>query len=159
MSETSLPNRRTVVGVGAALGGSALLAACGDGHSAAPVNSPSTVPEPTGQGQALLTLADLPVGSRASAVASGANGSEVGVLLFRPSEDSVLAYTNVCTHQGCAVSSDAPSGEDFYCACHGSQFSPADGTATHGPAKAALARFATKIEGDEILVFIPKDAI
>ncbi len=96
---------------------------------------------------------DLTVGSRALAPAKDPAGKDVGVLLFRKDEKTVLAYSNVCTHQGCAVSPKS-SKEDFYCACHGSRFAPADGTVNAGPAIAALPRYAAAIEGDDIVAYV-----
>ncbi|MEG2579158.1 MAG: Rieske 2Fe-2S domain-containing protein, partial [Glutamicibacter sp.] len=80
----------------------ALLTACGDGHSEADTPEALPIPEPTGEGQALMKAKDLAIGSRALAPAKDPSGKEVGVLLFRKDEKTVLAYSNVCTHQGCA---------------------------------------------------------
>ena len=156
MSESVRPARRTVVCATALLGSTATLTACGDGHSAAPVNTPGPIPEPSGEGQAVLSAKELPVLSRAQvAVREPGTGKDIGVLLFRKDQDTVLAYSNICTHQGCAVGVKSPSKDDFYCACHASHFEPEGGTATAGPAQAALTRFGCAIEGDEIVVYVP----
>ncbi len=52
----------------------------------------------------------------------------------------------------------SPAKTDFYCACHGSHFDPLDGTATEGPAKGALTRFACTIEQGNILVYVPAES-
>lgn len=153
MTDIARPDRRTFMCASAALGSAALLTACGDGHSAADVPDALPVPEPTGEGQPVMKAADLPAGARASASAKDPEGNEIAVLLFRKDEETVLAYSNVCTHQGCAVTTKS-SKEDFYCACHGSRFAPADGTVQEGPAVAALSRYATAIEGEDILVYV-----
>lgn len=103
-------------------------------------------------------LSELGVGTRLSATAerTGPDGTrkEAGFLLFRPNKTTVLAYSAICTHQGCAVSTKSPSGDDFYCACHGSHFQPSDGMAIAGPALGALERVAAQIKGDEVLIFV-----
>ncbi|QXQ11629.1 Rieske (2Fe-2S) protein [Paeniglutamicibacter sp. Y32M11] len=159
MSSFSSPStRRAFVGGTMAAGATLALAACGDGSSAAPNNTPSAPPVPVGEGVVVATTAELSVGTRlaVSAIATQGDtaGKESGYLLFRPSEKSVLAYTAICTHQGCAVGTKAPSGEGFYCACHGSAFDATDGKATAGPARGALERFAAEIQGQNVLIFI-----
>lgn len=153
MTDIAQPARRTVMCASAALGSAALLTACGDGHSEAPVPQASPVPSPTGEGQAVIDLAELAVGARATVQAKHPTGAEIPVLLFRPDEKSVLAYSSVCTHQGCVVTTKSTK-DDFFCACHGSRFKPSDGTVTDGPAIAPLARYATEIKDDKVIVFI-----
>lgn len=89
-------------------------------------------------------LSDVPVGATARGKAN-----DVNLVVFRPDEKTVLAYSDICTHAGCQV---APSGEDFKCPCHGSVFKGADGTVVQGPAKQALPRYAAAIDGDWITV-------
>lgn len=154
MNDFARPARRTVMCASALLGSSALLTACGNGESAAPNPSPGEIPQPTGEAQNVLPIADLPEKARAQVVAKDpASGEEIGVLLYRQDAKTVLAYSSVCTHQGCAVSPKS-SKDDFYCACHGSRFSPADGTATAGPAIDALPRYACQIEGKDIMLYL-----
>lgn len=141
-----------------AAGAAVALTACGDGSSAAPNNVPSAPPEPVGEGTAVATLTELAVGTRLSVTAArtGADGKtkDAGFLLFRPNEQTVLAYTAICTHQGCAVSTKAPQGDDFYCACHGSHFQPSDGKAIAGPARGALERIAASIKGQDVVLYV-----
>lgn len=158
MTEVPRPARRTVMCAATLLGASATLAACGNGESAAPVNTPAPIPSASGDGQIVLAAEQLPVLSRAQVAAQDpATGHDVGVLLFRKDEQTVLAYSNICTHQGCAVGVKSPSKDDFYCACHASHFEPEGGTATAGPAQAALTRYGCAIEGDDIVIYIPHE--
>ncbi|WP_396276834.1 Rieske (2Fe-2S) protein [Glutamicibacter creatinolyticus] len=157
MTDAVRPDRRTIMCATALFGATATLSACGDGRSEAPVNTPGPVPEPSGEGQVVLPAKDLPVKSRAQVAAKDPSGADVGVLLYRQDEQTVLAYSNICTHQGCAVGVKSPAKTDFYCACHGSHFDPLDGTATEGPAKGALTRFACTIEQGNILVYVPAE--
>lgn len=138
------------------LGAAATLTACGNGETAAPINTPAPIPEASGEGQIVLAAADLPVLSRAQVAAKDPQtGRDVGVLLFRKDEETVLAYSNICTHQGCAVGVKSPAKNDFYCACHSSHFETEGGTATAGPAQAALTRYACNIEQGNIIVYVP----
>ena len=158
MSLSSSQTRRAFVGTTMAAGATAALAACGDGSSAAPNNEPSAPPEPVGDGTVVASLKELAVGTKLAVTAprTGADGKtkDAGFLLFRPNEKTVLAYTNICTHQGCAVTTKAPKGDDFYCACHGSYFQPSDGKAMAGPARGALERIAAAIKGQDILLYV-----
>ncbi|MGB9036613.1 hypothetical protein BLJ79_03855 [Arthrobacter sp. UCD-GKA] len=150
--------RRAFVGTTVAAGATLALAACGDGSSAAPNNEPSAPPAPEGEGTVVATVAELAVGTRLSVAAVRTRGEEAGkqagFLLFRPNAKTVLAYTAICTHQGCAVTTKDPNGEAFYCPCHGSYFQPEDGKAVAGPARAALERFAAQIKGDDVLIYV-----
>jgi len=40
--------------------------------------------------------------------------------------DGVLAYSGVCTHQGCPVSMWKTDAKALFCACHAAQFDPKD---------------------------------
>ena len=109
MNSLSSPgSRRAFVGTTVAAGAALALAACGDGSSAAPNNSPSAPPEPAGAGTVVATTAELAVGTRLAVAAVRTRGEEAGreagFLLFRPNQKTVLAYTATCTHQGCTVS-------------------------------------------------------
>jgi len=153
MTDNVFPARRTFMCASAVLGSAALLTACGDGHSEADTPEASSVPKPTGQSQVVMKLADLEVGARTSVQAKHPSGKEIPVLLFRPDEKTVLAFSSVCTHQGCVVTAES-SQDDFFCACHGSRFKPADGTVLEGPAIAPLGRYATEIKNDQISVYV-----
>ncbi|MFJ2620875.1 Rieske (2Fe-2S) protein [Glutamicibacter sp. NPDC087344] len=157
MTDFARPARRTIVCASAVLGSAALLTACGNGESAVESPEAQAIPTPSGEGQVLMTLADLPVGSRASAPATYPDGSSTAVMVYRADEKTVLAYSNKCTHQGCALSPKSPD-ENFYCACHGSKFNPADGTVVDGPAKGALGRYAAEIKGSDIVVYVTAEA-
>ncbi len=53
--------------------------------------------------------------------------------------DGVVAYSGVCTHQGCAVNMWVTSKSALYCSCHGSTYDPRDGAAViAGPAPRSL---------------------
>jgi rieske iron-sulfur protein len=59
--------------------------------------------------------------------------------------DGVVAYSAVCTHQGCPVSMWKEG--MLFCSCHGSQFDPRAAAAViQGPAKKRLAMLPLKLE-------------
>ena len=116
-----------------------------------------------------LKTADIPFASkpvRALPYAAGdallRDGSRLGrVILMRfdpasldaetraRSADGVLAYSAVCTHQGCLVTEVT---ETIDCACHFSKFSITDGSVVSGPASAPLAEQAITVDGDSIVL-------
>ena len=70
------------------------------------------------------------------------------VLVHLKSGDFV-AYSAVCTHQGCTV---AYQGGKLACPCHGSVFDPAKGAeVVAGPAPSPLPEIPVKVEGGEIV--------
>lgn len=141
-------SRRAVLGTGlAALGtaGAVGLSACGPGGSDAPASQ--AVPSPSGQGTALSTTEALPVGQQIS-VPHG----KTEILLFRPSADTVLAYSAICPHAGCMA--QPAQDETFHCPCHGSVFKQSDGSVVSGPAPRGLQRYATSIDAGKILVYL-----
>jgi len=70
------------------------------------------------------------------------------IVITQPQAGSFKAFTAVCTHQGCIVSS--VSGGTINCPCHGSKFSVKDGSVVNGPAASPLAPIAIKVEGTSI---------
>ena len=124
-----------------ALAGCAPSATKTPGKGAAPEEIPAAgTPYQVGK------VSELPVGSTAGGTANG-----IEVMLFRPDETTVLAYSDICTHAGCKV---APDGVDFKCPCHGSVFKGSDGTVQTGPAKLPLPRYAAAIAGEWITVSV-----
>src|SRR5215210_2969009 len=82
-----------------------------------------------------------------SAVAFKESGNPA-VLVHLDSGDFV-AYSAVCTHQGCKV---AYQGGQLACPCHGSVFDPASGGAVvTGPATRPLPEIPVKVQGGEVV--------
>ena len=127
-------SRRTVLRGAAACCGAGALAACGGGGEE--VSSPG--------GGALAALADVPVGGAVTATTP--DGTKV--LVARRSETEAVAFSSVCTHQGCTV---APDDEGLSCPCHGSRFDPLTGEVVKGPAERPLEPYAVKVEGDRVV--------
>jgi Rieske Fe-S protein len=135
-------DRRTVLGA-ACVGCASLLAACGssdDSGSAEPAASSVS----GGGGAALATLADIKVGESASAKAGGKN-----LLVTRTSDATAVAFSAVCTHQGCTVE---PDGTSFSCPCHGSKYKASDGSVVNGPATRALAAVQVTVTNGQVFL-------
>jgi Rieske Fe-S protein len=135
------------MGVGAA-GVSAAVAACGGEESgsaerppdtSAPAASPTSGGE--GAGEVLAMVSDVPVGG-------GVVLAEHKVVLTRPSEAEVKAFSAVCTHRGCTLAE--VKGGTINCGCHGSKFSPQDGSVRNGPATRPLPTVEVKVDGDQV---------
>ncbi|MCA1713266.1 MAG: Rieske (2Fe-2S) protein [Actinobacteria bacterium] len=122
------PDRRTVLRAACA-GCAGLLAGCASSDAPAPAlaesparggSSPAPLPP-------LVALGDLPVGS--SVAARGR------VIVTRTSETEAVAFSAICTHQGCTVEPDSTS---LGCPCHGSTYDPKTGAVLTGPARRPL---------------------
>ncbi|HET6187459.1 MAG TPA: Rieske (2Fe-2S) protein [Trebonia sp.] len=70
------------------------------------------------------------------------------IVITQPQSGSFKAFTAICTHEGCIVSS--VSNGTINCPCHGSKFSIKDGSVVNGPAPSPLAAIAIKVEGTSI---------
>jgi Rieske Fe-S protein len=71
------------------------------------------------------------------------------IVITQPRTGSFKAFTAICTHEGCFVSSVSNGTID--CPCHGSKFSIKNGSVVHGPATRPLAPIAIKVEGTSIV--------
>ena len=107
----------------------------------------------------IVTPADLPLGGpqqqaypmdpSAKVVRNGSALNLVLLIRFDPAEmtdetralaaDGVVAYSAVCTHQGCPVSMWQAQAKNLFCACHATQFDPRDhARVVDGPAPRRL---------------------
>lgn len=149
---SSRVSRRTVLAAGAGVPlGVGLLAACGEDEPTATTTteeSPtegSTEPSPAAEGDdSLATVADIPVGG-ALVVEKGPDGKPV--VLSRPSEDEVVAFSAICTHKGCTVVAED---SQISCPCHGSTYD-FTGKNTGGPAPAPLPKVDVSVEDGEVI--------
>lgn len=91
----------------------------------------------------LAKKADIPVGG-------GTIIDSAKVVITQPTEGDYKAFSAVCPHQGCTVSS-VENGE-ITCACHGSTFDIATGDVTKGPATTGLAAKSVSVGADGISV-------
>jgi Rieske Fe-S protein len=131
-----LMTRRTVLVAGATVVGTAGLAAlagCSKVTSATAATGSSV----------LAKVADIPVGNAVSATLDGKP-----ILISQPAAGTIVAFTAICTHQGCTV---APAGKQFHCPCHGSVYNAATGAVITGPAPAPLAGIPVKVEAGNVV--------
>jgi cytochrome b6-f complex iron-sulfur subunit len=97
-----------------------------------------------------LPAGELPVGGQASVAIDGRT-----LLLHRESEDTVRAFSAVCTHQGCTVAPGQEQGRPtFACPCHGSHFDVATGVPYGGPARKPLTEFTATVDDGMVMVTI-----
>lgn len=149
MADQAIFTRRNLIAAGGVtvLGaGAVALAAC----SSAPSGTPSsgTDGSPSGgtaliPGVELAPLSDLAVGGTLSVTVGGGT-----YLLAQPTEGQVVAFSAVCTHQGCIVAA-VPT--EFECPCHGSRFEAGTGAVLNGPAQEPLTQIDVVVSGDTIV--------
>jgi Rieske Fe-S protein len=148
MNDTTPLTRRTLVQIGgatAAGAGTLLLAACtsaGTGTGAGSGGSGGS--GSGGTGTTTVALSSIPVGGAVSASLGSAP-----IVVSQPSAGTVVAFSAVCTHQGCTV---APQGKEFDCPCHGSRFDAATGDVITGPASDPLPKLTATVDGDTVTV-------
>ena len=140
----------TALGVGAAC---ASLVACGGGASSSGGGGNGGGGDSGGGehgggakagGTAIVSESEVAPGSAHKFEDSG----NPAVLVHLDNGDFV-AYSAVCTHQGCDV---AYKDGNLACPCHGSVFDPADGAAViAGPAQRPLPEIPVKVEGGEVV--------
>jgi Rieske Fe-S protein len=99
-----------------------------------------TTAPPAGGAAALATTGEIPVGG-------GKILPDKEIVITQPTAGKFMAFSAVCTHQGCIV--DQVSGGTINCPCHGSKFK-LDGSVSQGPAATPLSARAVKVSGDQI---------
>jgi len=103
--------------------------------------SPSAGPDSPTVDEPLATVAEIPVGG-------GRVFEAERVVLVRPVEDEILAYSSVCTHAACMLT--VLSAQRLRCPCHQSLFDTADGSVLSGPAPRPLPAREIVVEDGEI---------
>ncbi|MGW1816599.1 Rieske (2Fe-2S) protein [Streptomyces sp. NPDC002125] len=129
--------RRTVLAAGTA-GAAALVTGCGssDGDGGGDESS-----APASDGAELTSTSDVPAGG-------GTIFKEQKIVVTQPADGEFKAFSAVCTHAGCIVST--VENGTINCACHGSRFSITDGAVEQGPATRALPAEKITVDGDSI---------
>ncbi len=68
-------------------------------------------------------------------------------------DGGVVAFSSMCTHYGCPITTLHPTGTQVVCNCHGSVFNAADrGVVTNGPATRRLAMLPLELKDGAIVV-------
>jgi rieske iron-sulfur protein len=162
-------NRRTLlkgaIGLGVALPLAQIQAAEEDPKKARPQEGDRFVFFSGERKGEIVKVEDLPVGgpqtlaypmdTATETVRSGSRLNQVLLIRLEPDQlskdtsanaaEGVVAYSAACTHEACPVSMWKEG--TLYCACHGSQYDPADAAnVVHGPAKRRLAMLPLRVE-------------
>lgn len=96
-----------------------------------------------GAGTKIATVSDIKVGGSFSF--KDASGNDA--FLLQPSQGTFLAYSAVCSHEGCSVEAKA---SEFKCPCHGARFDLATGEVLQGPARTGLEKLNVTVSGSDI---------
>lgn len=117
----------------------------GTASSSAATGSTSAAPSSSAaaSGKPLAKLSDIKVGEAISA--RGPDGADI--IITRPTDSTVAAYSASCTHEGCTVT---PAGKALDCPCHGSVFD-LKGAVVRGPARAPLDPVKVSLSGDDVV--------
>jgi Rieske Fe-S protein len=120
-----------------------------------------------------LTAADLPAGARPvlawamdpsdGTVRSGSRLNRVLVVRLDPasltpetrarSAEGIVAYTAICTHEGCEVDDWLAAEQILYCPCHGTKYDPKDNAkVVEGEAPRPLPALPLKLDDGRIVV-------
>ena len=129
----------------AALSGCATYNANTGLAGAAPAQTSAAGAASSGNGNApavLATTSDVPVGG-------GTILTDKKIVIPQPHAGTFDAFTAVCTHEGCIVTT--VSGGTINCPCHGSKFSIDNGSVVNGPATRPLAPISIKVQGTSIV--------
>lgn len=148
MTDPTDLTRRTVLTLGSVgvAGGALALAGCAAPTPSVtdePPTEPSAAPDAPAVGEDIAALADVPVGGSIAAIIN-----DQPALIAQPTAGQVVAFSAICTHQGCVV---AAAGDEFHCPCHGSRYEAATGDVIQGPALEPLPSFPVAVSGDRIV--------
>lgn len=132
-------SRRAALLIGSA-GTAVALVGCSTGSTA--TGEQGTSKTDKARSTEVAKLSDIPVGGSVEASLDGKP-----ILISQPTAGKVIAFSAVCTHQGCAVK---PVGKEFDCPCHGSKFDAMTGEVLGGPAPSPLVAVPVSVTGDSV---------
>jgi Rieske Fe-S protein len=139
--------RMTLLGAGSVV--APTLAGCGNGGTAqAPSAAGSEARRPeVGPGRVIAGKSEV---ERNSAVPYADAATGQPEVLVRLPDGKFVAYSAVCTHQGCTVAYRSQS-RKLVCPCHGGTFDPARGAAVvSGPPPRPLPEMEIKVEDGKV---------
>lgn len=152
MTGAGSTTRRALFAGAGAVGATAVLAACGGGdepsagQTSAPAGTePGTTPTDGAAegGVTVGTTSDIPVGG-------GVIFAGQGVVVTQPTAGEFKAFSSICSHQRCPVTS--VDGGTINCSCHMSRFSIENGAPNGGPATQPLDTKQVTVQGDNVVV-------
>ena len=160
--DSSATRRGVLAGVGL-VGLAGAITACGaSGASGSPTSANST----SGGGATTATVPSASSSSKQSTSGGAATDAltstsaiPVGggkifntqtVVVTQPAAGEYKAFSAVCTHMGCLVSTISDG--IIHCPCHGSEYSIKNGAVVHGPAVKPLPAKTIKVTGDSIFL-------
>ena len=154
------PTRRQALHVAGAGGlaavSAASLAGCGSGEAGAAASTAVDTAK-----SAAASAASSGASAASEAVAGAITSAEIPVgggkiidslkaVITQPTAGDFKAFSSMCTHQGCPVTSVSEG--TINCACHGSKFDIATGAVKAGPATSPLPTKSIQVGADGISV-------
>jgi thiosulfate dehydrogenase [quinone] large subunit len=133
------PNATSAAGSAASGSAASGSAASGSAASGSATSGSATSAK---AGTVIAAASSVAVGQAKSFTA--ADGHQA--YLLHPAADTFVAFSAICTHQGCPVSFVGPG---FRCPCHGATYDQ-NGQVTGGPAPAPLAKIPVKLTDGQI---------
>jgi Rieske Fe-S protein len=124
-------------------GGSGGSAAAAAGPASAPAGGGASASSGGSAASALATTSEIPVGG-------GMIFPAKLVVVTQPTAGDFKAFSAICTHMGCTVSTITNGTID--CPCHGSQYSIKNGAVVGGPAPSPLPAKQIKVTGSSIFL-------
>jgi Rieske Fe-S protein len=156
MDESKLSLDRRTVLRGAAITGAAVvagpaLAACGSDEPTAtdPTPTPAASSSGTGGGDGAGASAEVLVATKEVPEGGGIILDDQEVVVTQPTAGEFVAFSSICTHQGCPVSEVVDG--TINCPCHGSKYAIADGSVVTGPAPSPLPPVEVTVDGKSVV--------
>jgi Rieske Fe-S protein len=163
--------RRRLIQI-ASIGMAAPLAMAGGNAWSKPADGDRLVGEELEGAPAPLRLADIrpgkpvlafPFDASSKAVRDGSRLNKVVLMRFNESEldaetrarsaGGVLAFSAICTHQGCDLKTWSSKEQLLVCFCHSSKFNLREaGKVASGPAYRPLPMLPLKLDGDQLVI-------
>jgi rieske iron-sulfur protein len=103
---------------------------------------------------AIAPPGDVPkIGSINQIIVARVNPSSLGEATRALAADDLVAYSAICTHNGCEVDESLGDSQTIYCSCHQSTFDPRDsGAVIGGPAPRALPALPLRVTDGRLVV-------
>jgi Rieske Fe-S protein len=128
-----------------------VLAGCGNtGTASLPARTDNGgEPAAVSSGEAIAAADEVEPNSAVPFTNAETGAPEV---LIRLQDEELVAYSAVCTHQGCIVSYQ-PQTQKLACPCHGGVFDPAEGAAVvSGPPPTPLPEVAFEVREGKVFL-------